>query len=268
MRPFIAALLVVALTTVESPGAVRGDRAAYIGGTAPLKQGTQGKLDISRPAGLVFTAKESTLTIPYQSVISLEFGQKIGRRVGATIALGVTTLGIGALPVLFSKKKRHYLTVGYTENGTNQAVVFELAKDTVRTTLATLEARTGREVERDDTADQDKPSETTARARTLPAPPASSLQPQPSQPAAPAAQVQPAAQVEPVQPAATASGPTMTNVDVVRMVQAGVSEDVILAAIGSCQPRFSFLPAELEGMTRAGVSDAVIKAMAVRSHGR
>jgi hypothetical protein len=41
----------------------------------------------------------------------MDYGEHVGRRVGSTIALGVTTLGLMALPMLFSKKKRHYLTI-------------------------------------------------------------------------------------------------------------------------------------------------------------
>jgi hypothetical protein len=52
---------------------------------------------------------------------------------------------------LFSKKRRHFLTVGYTdENDKQQAAVFELGKGTVRVTLAQLEARTGRKVDYED----------------------------------------------------------------------------------------------------------------------
>src|SRR5688572_30807803 len=112
-----AAVLVVALTSVQMPGAVRGDRAEYVGGTAPLKDGTQGVLDIKGSSDLVFTADKSTLKIPYQNITSLEFGQKIGRRVG--VAIAVTWFAI------FSKKKRHFLTVGYTADGAKQAAVFE-----------------------------------------------------------------------------------------------------------------------------------------------
>ena len=63
----------------------------------------------------------------------------------------MTTLGIGALPILFSKKRRHYLTLEFTnEQGMTQAAIFELGKDVTRTMLATLKARTGKEIEYED----------------------------------------------------------------------------------------------------------------------
>src|SRR5205814_4300751 len=95
----------------------------------------------------IFSYKGGSFRLPYSSISSMEFGQKVGRRVGATIAWGVTTLGIGALPILFSKKKKHFLTLAYVTGLGNEAAVFELAKDVVRMTLPTLEARTGKKVE-------------------------------------------------------------------------------------------------------------------------
>jgi hypothetical protein len=53
--------------------------------------------------------------------------------------------------MLFSKKERHFLTVGFTEpSGANGAIIFELAKDTVQETLAVLQARSGRDIESTD----------------------------------------------------------------------------------------------------------------------
>jgi hypothetical protein len=52
-------------------------------------------------------------------------------------------------PVLIlSKKRAHFLTVGYTDDdGKQQAMVLRLDKGSVRVVLATLEARTGRKVQ-------------------------------------------------------------------------------------------------------------------------
>jgi len=52
---------------------------------------------------------------------------------------------------LFSKKRRHFLTIGYKDaDDKQQAAVFELGKNTVRVTLASLEARTGRKIDYED----------------------------------------------------------------------------------------------------------------------
>jgi len=89
--------------------------------------------------------------VPYKQVTYIGYGQHAGRRVGTTVSLGVTTLGIGALPVLFSKKRRHYLTLYYTDDaGKEQAAIFEVGKNAIRTTLASFQVRSGKKVEYED----------------------------------------------------------------------------------------------------------------------
>jgi hypothetical protein len=53
--------------------------------------------------------------------------------------------------LLFSKKRKHFLTVGWKDAQDKQhAAVFELGKSVIRTTIATLEARTGKKVDYQD----------------------------------------------------------------------------------------------------------------------
>ena len=48
------------------------------------------------------------------------------------------------LVTLFSKKRKHYLTIGYTDaSNAAQVAVIELGKDAVRSTLAIVETRSG-----------------------------------------------------------------------------------------------------------------------------
>lgn len=141
-------------------GAVRGEKTAYVGGTVTaITQGTQGILNVDDRKELVFTYdKGGVFKLSYEKITSMEFGQKVGRRVESTVALGVTTLGVGALPMLFSKKKKHYLTIGFVEaDGSNGVIVLELSKGNVRTVLPIMEARTGKKVELEEgTAKQGK----------------------------------------------------------------------------------------------------------------
>jgi len=66
--------------------------------------------------------------------------------VGASIATAVLISPVG-LFMLFSKKRKHFVTIGYLdEAGKEQVAVFELGKDIVRTTLPILEARSGKKV--------------------------------------------------------------------------------------------------------------------------
>jgi hypothetical protein len=121
------------------------------------KERIEGRIDISGADQLVFTPDDvlhaaHPLRIDYHAIQGLEFGQKAGRRVaistGATVPLGP----IGLLSLL-SKRRAHYLTVGYLDDhGGNQVAVFELGKSVVRDTLAAVEARSGIAIDQDEDA--------------------------------------------------------------------------------------------------------------------
>lgn len=134
---------VLALANFSSAG-IGSDKTAYIGGTEnQIKDGVEGRSSAKDEKAFVFNYKEGKLEIPYSRVDSLEYGQKAGRRVGLALTISPW--------LLLSKKRKHYLTIGWTDAQEKQhAAVFELGKSTVRTTLATLEARTGRKIEYQD----------------------------------------------------------------------------------------------------------------------
>ncbi len=145
-------LILVFVLPVSLFAGIGSQSSVYIGGTVTaIPKGTDGKLLSDDPAMLSFAAKKVDWKVPYNKITSLSYGQHAGRRVGTTVALGVTTLGVGALPILFSKKRRHYLTIEYTDQGgAAQAAIFEVGKDAIRTTLKTLEVRSGKKVEYED----------------------------------------------------------------------------------------------------------------------
>lgn len=97
-------------------------------------------LNTTSDSTVVFDAgKKGSVTIPYSAITDLEYGQKAGRRVA--VAVLVSPLA------LFSKKRNHYLTITYKDSAEReQAGVFELGKDIVRTTLKVFEVRTGKEI--------------------------------------------------------------------------------------------------------------------------
>jgi hypothetical protein len=61
---------------------------------------------------------------------------------------------------------------------------------------------------------------------------------------------------------------TMTNADVIKLVRSGVSSGVVIAAINGSDPQFLLTPGEMDALSRAGVSEEIIKAMAARQSGR
>jgi hypothetical protein len=156
MKRATAMLLVLSMLTPSIALAVDAKRAEYVGGTAAsfkdAKDPIEGVIDTSRSDALHFAGRDkpfkgTALDIPYANIIDLEYGQKAGRRVGAAIGTAVL-LGPLGLFTLFSKKRKHYLTVGYKDNaGTDQVAIFELGKDIVRTSLKVIETRSGKSVE-------------------------------------------------------------------------------------------------------------------------
>ena len=135
-------LLVILFCLCGNLFGVDGNGAMYVGGTLTTKvpEKTEGKLDVSQEQAARFVWKKGEALIPYDKVKTIEYGQKAGRRVG--VAVAVTPLA------LFSKKRKHYLTLGFDDaSGNPQGIVLELGKDTVRTVLSVFEARSGKKVE-------------------------------------------------------------------------------------------------------------------------
>ena len=159
MKHLIATVLLAVLVSLSIVSAIGPHKAAYVGGTLMPPNRShdpiEGSLDTSAERQLVFTAEEQRpkglrLEITYHSVLDVKYGQETGRRVVATMGSTVLLGPIGLLP-MSSKQRRHYLTVGYTdEHGTKQVAVFELGKDTVRPTLAVIESRSGKPIDYQD----------------------------------------------------------------------------------------------------------------------
>ena len=147
-RRALIRLLAFAISTnaVSSPlqAGVPARKATYRGGTiAQLEISQDGELSLESGDQLVFNAGSSAFEVSYSSIRGIEYGQNAGRRLG--LAIAVSPL------FLLSKKRKHFLTIHFVDaRGDSQAVVFELGKKIVRTTLAALEARTGLQVEYED----------------------------------------------------------------------------------------------------------------------
>jgi hypothetical protein len=145
MKKYLAVFF-VCLFLLELPlwAGLGSDKAMYVGGTVSgLKEKTEGKVSSTDEKVFSFQHKSGTVTIPYERITSLEYGQKAGRRVGLSIAVSPL--------FLLSKKRRHFLTIGYLdENQKQQAAVFELGKSIIQPTITSLESRTGKKVDYED----------------------------------------------------------------------------------------------------------------------
>ena len=83
------------------------------------------------------------MRVAFQRVDTLEYGQNVSRRYAAAILISPI--------LLFSKTRKHYVTMGYLDaQGKQQVLVFRVEKGDIRSVLASLQARTGRRVEYQD----------------------------------------------------------------------------------------------------------------------
>ena len=133
-------LLTILLAAVTAAGAESGGRVKCVGGTLPaFPAGTKGTIQATDRSVLVLVAATTTARIPFQKINLIEYGQDVGRRVVLAVLIS---------PIfLLSKARAHYSTLGYSDDtGRQQVIVLRVDKHSVKTTLAMLEARTGRAV--------------------------------------------------------------------------------------------------------------------------
>jgi len=135
----VVAIVLIQLFFCEfaAVAAVRGKEVMYVGGTiSTVPEATEGMLDTSDPKMIKFNSEKGSFEIPYEGVTSIEYGQKAGRRLGVAVVITVWAL--------FSKKRKHFLTVGFKDaNDQAQGVVIELPKGTPKSIITIIEARSG-----------------------------------------------------------------------------------------------------------------------------
>jgi len=142
-RPLVLLLFSAFLLAIPVSAGVGSDKAAYVGGTEKIEEGVEGAAATGNEKEFIYEYPSGELVIPYDQVNDLEYGEKAGRRVGLAIAVNPL--------FLFSKKKRHFLTIGWKDEASKQhAAVFELGKSVIRATIAILEEKTGKKVDYQD----------------------------------------------------------------------------------------------------------------------
>ena len=134
-------LLLLAACGVAACGQAKVE---YIGGTAPkITAGTSGAITVNDTRYFAFYSRKTNVRVAYDKINLLEYGQTVGRRLDLAIIISPAFLLV--------KKRKHFLTVGYTdEDGKQQALVFRVDKNDIRAMLASLEARTGQRVQYQD----------------------------------------------------------------------------------------------------------------------
>ena len=143
MKIWQLALLMIALVPIAAPENL-GGKVEYVGGTVgQLEHGPKGRLTTTDEEFLVFLTNKTHFSVQWEKINLLEYGQRVNRR----YALGVLISPMLAL----SKTRKHYLTIAFTdEKGGQQAMVFRVDKEDIRSLLVCLEARTNLRVEYQD----------------------------------------------------------------------------------------------------------------------
>jgi hypothetical protein len=118
--------------------------AEYAGGTsAQFGVGSGGSIEVNDDRFFAFYSKKAQVRVPYDHINLVEYGQQVSRRIALAIVISPL--------ILLSKSRKHFLTVGYTDDaGRQQALVFRIDKSDIRATLVSLEARTGLKVQYQD----------------------------------------------------------------------------------------------------------------------
>jgi hypothetical protein len=148
LKQFVAGIVCLALFQTSLMAGIGSNKAAYRGGTVAMKDGAEEKFSLVGDR-FVFNPgkKKDTFEIPYDRIQTIEYGQKAGRRIGATAGLVMLAGPLGFL-ALMSKKRRHMVSVTWVnDQGKTDAAVIEFGKDAIRSALTSFEARSGKTVE-------------------------------------------------------------------------------------------------------------------------
>ncbi len=107
----ILAIVLSLLLPIVAMAADNGYKVIYDGGSVPdIKAGTTVKLHLESNQIRFMDGKKEIVTIPASAVTEISYGQDVHRRIGTAVAVGIFTLGIGAL-IALSKSKKHYVGI-------------------------------------------------------------------------------------------------------------------------------------------------------------
>jgi hypothetical protein len=143
----VSTLLCFTLTVLSvSPGFASDNafKVIYDGGSVQgTKAGTNLKMFVDAKQIRFLNGKNELLTIPASAVTEISYGQDVHRRVGTAVAVGVFTLGVGAL-VALSKSKKHYVGLTWKNGDDKGGLAMQCDKNEYRGVLAGIEGITGK----------------------------------------------------------------------------------------------------------------------------
>ena len=83
------------------------------------------------------------VVIPASAITEISYGQDVHRRIGTAVAVGVFTLGLGAL-VALSKSKKHFIGLTWANGDKKGGLAMQCDKSEYRGILAGIEGITGK----------------------------------------------------------------------------------------------------------------------------
>ena len=143
MKCVVAIVLSAILPTLAFAGD-NGYKVVYDGGSvSATKAGTELKLYIDPNQIRFVEHKTDLLTIPAASITEISYGQDVHRRIGTAVAVGVFTLGLGAL-VALSKSKKHFVGMTWANGDQKGGLAIQCDKNEYRGILAGIEGISGK----------------------------------------------------------------------------------------------------------------------------
>jgi CxxC motif-containing protein (DUF1111 family) len=138
----LSALLIVLPITMSARD--NGYTVKYDGGSVPdVKSGSDLRLYIDANQIRLVKGKNELMTIPANAITEVSYGQDVHRRVGTAVAVGIFTLGLGALTAL-SKSKKHFVGLTWANGDQKGGFAMQCDKGEYRGILAGIEGITGK----------------------------------------------------------------------------------------------------------------------------
>lgn len=123
----------------------------YDGGSlTDVKAGNEIKLVLDGDKIKFMDGAKELVVVPASAVTEISYGQDVHRRVGSAVAVGVVTLGAGALMAL-TKSKKHFVGLTWADGDKKGGLAMQCDKNEYRGILAGLEGITGKKAVNSDT---------------------------------------------------------------------------------------------------------------------
>jgi CxxC motif-containing protein (DUF1111 family) len=150
MKRILSAVLCIVFPIVVFAGD-NGYKVKYDGGSlSTAKAGNDLRMYIEQNQIRFMDGKNEIVTVPASAVTEISYGQDVHRRVGTAVAVGVFTLGLGALTAL-SKSKKHFVGLTWADGDKKGGLAMQCDKNDYRGILAGLEGITGKKAVDTDT---------------------------------------------------------------------------------------------------------------------